>query len=124
MPPRISASEWEIMNVLWAQQPLTAPEVMAALPPDTAWAQKTVNTFLARLVEKGAVVATKQGKANLYRTALSREEGVASEGDSFLERVFRGAAGDLVLHFCERADLSAAEIRELEALLKTKKGRK
>ncbi|MFT3829671.1 MAG: BlaI/MecI/CopY family transcriptional regulator [Opitutaceae bacterium] len=124
MPPRISASEWEIMNVLWTRGPLTAPEVMAALPPGTEWAQKTVNTFLARLVEKGAVSATRQGKANLYRPELTREDCVASEGDSFLERVFRGAAGDLVLHFCERADLSPDEIRELEALLKAKKGRR
>ncbi|HLP01848.1 MAG TPA: BlaI/MecI/CopY family transcriptional regulator [Opitutaceae bacterium] len=124
MPPRISASEWEIMNVLWARSPLTAPEVMAALPPGTEWAQKTVNTFLARLLEKGAVSATRQGKANLYRPELTREDCVASEGASFLERVFRGAAGDLVLHFCERADLTPDEIRELEALLKSKKGRR
>lgn len=112
------------MNVLWTRGPLTAPEVMAALPPGTEWAQKTVNTFLARLVEKGAVSATRQGKANLYRPELTREECVATEGDSFLERVFRGAAGDLVLHFCERADLTPDEIRELEALLKSKKGRR
>ncbi len=124
MPPRISASEWEIMNVLWTRSPLTAPEVMIALPPGTEWAQKTVNTFLARLVEKGAVSATRQGKANLYRPELTREECVANEGASFLERVFRGAAGDLVLHFCERADLTPDEIRELEALLKSKKGRR
>ena len=124
MPPKISAAEWEVMNVLWERAPRTAPEVMAALPPGTEWAQKTVNTFLARLVEKGAVTATKQGKANLYRPALTREKCVASEGESFLERVFRGAAGDLVLHFCERAELSADEIRELETLLKSKKGRR
>lgn len=124
MTPKISASEWEVMNVLWARQPLTAPEVMAALPPETKWAQKTVNTFLARLVEKGAVTATRQGKANLYSPALTREECVASEGESFLERVFRGAAGSLVLHFCEHAELSASEIRELEAVLKAKKGRR
>ena len=32
MPPKISASEWEVMATLWSQSPLTAAEVFAALP--------------------------------------------------------------------------------------------
>jgi predicted transcriptional regulator len=55
---------------------------------------------------------------------MAREKCVQTEGDSFLRRVFQGATGDLVLHFCERADLTAEEIRELEQLLKAKKPRK
>ena len=124
MPPKISIAEWEVMNVVWAHYPITAPEVFAALPAGNEWAQKTVNTFLARLVEKGALTFTRQGKTNLYRPARTREECVANEGDSFLQRVFQGAAGDLMLHFCERAELSTEEIRDLEQLLKAKKGRK
>lgn len=124
MPPKISSAEWEVMNVVWEKHPITAPEVLAALPAGTEWAQKTVNTFLARLVEKDVLVVAKQGKNNLYRPARTREECVASEGDSFLQRVFRGAAGELMLHFCERAELSPDQIRELEQLLKAKRGRK
>ena len=37
---------------------------------------------------------------------------VAAEGASFTQRVFQGAAGPLVLHFVENADLSPEEIRE------------
>ncbi len=123
MPPRISAAEWEVMNIVWSRHPITAPEVHAALHNDTAWKQKTVNTFLARLVEKGVLRARREGKANAYSPRLSREKCVASEGDGFLQRVFQGAAGSLMLHFCEKADLTPAEIAELERLLKHKKGR-
>ena len=124
MSPKISIAEWEVMNVVWARNPITAPEVLAALPAGNEWAQKTVNTFLTRLVEKGVLTAGKQGKTNLYRPILTREECVTSEGASFLQRVFQGAAGDLVLHFCERAKLTPDEIRDLEQLLRNKKGRK
>jgi BlaI family penicillinase repressor len=125
MPPKISGSEWEVMNVVWAKSPLTAAEVFAGLPPDHGWAQKTVNTFLTRLVAKGVLRAQRPGKAIVYTPRLKREQCVAAEGESFAQRVFQGAAGPLVLHFVENADLTAEEIRELEQILKQKKkGRK
>ena len=124
MRSRISTAEWEVMNVVWARQPLTAAQVFAALPPGHGWKQKTVNTFLARLAGKGVVRVDREGKAFLYAARIPRDECVRREGDSFLQRVFQGAAGDLVLHFCERADLSPEEISELEQLLKAKKGKK
>lgn len=124
MPPKISESEWDVMNTLWAKSPLTSAEVFAALPEGHGWHQKTVNTFLTRLAAKGVVRVTKEGNVNFYSARLRREECVTREGRGFLERVFRGAAGPMLLHFCEQADLTADEIAELEKLLKKKKAKK
>jgi BlaI family transcriptional regulator, penicillinase repressor len=124
MPPKISSAEWEVMTVVWAKAPLTATEVFEALPPGHGWKQKTVNTFLSRLVDKGVVAVDKRERAHVYTARVPRENCVQAESESFLQRVFNGATGDLVLHFAARADLSGDEIRELEQLLKAKKGRK
>lgn len=123
MIPRISSAEWEVMNVVWERSPLTAAEVFAGLPADHDWKQKTVNTFLARLAEKGALKVTKKDGVNLYAPRVRREECVASESESFLQRVYRGAAGPLLLHFCQQESLSEEEIDELQKLLRQKKGR-
>jgi BlaI family transcriptional regulator, penicillinase repressor len=122
MAAKISRSEWDVMNVLWTKSPQTAGEVFAALPTNR-WHPKTVNTFLARLAAKGVVRITKEGNVNQYAARVSRADCVAREGRGFLERVFRGAAGPMLLHFCEKADLTADEIRELEKLLKKKKAK-
>jgi BlaI family penicillinase repressor len=123
MPPKISSAEWEVMNQVWDRHPTTSAEVLESLPPGTAWKQKTVNTFLTRLVQKGVLSVTKQGKVNLYAPKLRREECIASESETFLQRVFQGAAGPLLLHFCDRVELSDDEIRELQKRLRQKKGR-
>lgn len=112
------------MTVLWTKGPQTATEVFAALPQGHGWKQKTVNTFLTRLAEKGAVSVDKREKAHTYTARFSRDKCIQVEGETFLRRVFQGAAGDLVLHFCARADLTPEEIRELEQLLKAKKAGK
>lgn len=121
MPPKISKAEWEVMNVVWTTAPLTATEIHEALPAGHGWKQKTVNTFLARLVEKGVLKVDKSERAHAYAARLSREKCVQSESDSFLKQVFAGAAGELVLHFAAKAELTPDEISELEALLKSKK---
>lgn len=124
MPPKISSAEWEVMNALWSKGPLTATEVFDALPTGHGWKQKTVNTFLTRLVDKKVLSADRREKAFVYTARVTREKCVQFEGESFLQKVFQGATGDLVLHFCARADLTAEEIRELEQLLKSKKAGK
>jgi BlaI family penicillinase repressor len=123
MPPKISSAEWEVMNRVWDRHPVTAAEVFEALPHDNEWKQKTVNTFLARLVEKGVLAVTKRDNVNLYAPRLKREECVASESETFLQRVFQGAGGPLLLHFCENVELSEEEIKELQKRLRQKKGR-
>jgi BlaI family penicillinase repressor len=120
-PAQVSPAEWEVLNVLWDRSPATAQEVCDALAGQQDWHPKTIGTFLARLVRKGLVKASREGKANLYRPRRSREECTRVESDSFLRRVFRGATAPLLLHFVEQAELSAEEIRELERLLKEKK---
>ena len=121
MPTKISPAEWEVLNILWECAPATAPEVFAALGKDQRWHQKTVSTFLTRLVEKGVVRVKREGRANVYAPRKSREQCTLAESASFLQRVFRGACGPMLLHFVEQADLSAEEIRELERVLKEKK---
>jgi BlaI family penicillinase repressor len=121
MPIRISPAEWEVLNVLWEHAPATAPEVQAALPDHTDWHQKTVNTFLARLAEKGIVRVKREGKSNVYAPLKTREQCIRAESQSFAQRVFGGAFGPMLLHFVEQAELTPEEIRELERLLKQKK---
>jgi BlaI family penicillinase repressor len=91
MPIKISPAEWEVLDVLWDRAPATAAEVYDALPRDKEWHAKTVNTFLARLVEKGVLQVRRDGRSNVYIPRKTREQCVEAEGEFFLKRVFRGA---------------------------------
>lgn len=126
MPVKISPAEWEVLNVVWDRAPITAPEVYQSLANEQDWHQKTVNTFLTRLVEKGILHARREGKANVYSPLLTREECVREESATFLQRVFRGALAPMMLHFVENAELSDTDIAELQKALKqrSKKGTK
>jgi len=121
--PKISAAEWEVLNVVWERGAATGPQVYEALSRQTGWHQKTVATFLTRLAAKGILTIKRDGKSNVYRPKLSREQCVRQESQSFLQRVFRGASGPLLAHFCEEAELSEAEIVQLRKLLQERSGK-
>ena len=124
MIPRISPAEWEVLSVLWDKSPATVPEVCEALAGKHSWHSKTVGTFLTRLVQKGLLKVRREGKANLYTPKKTREQCVQAEGATFLDRIFQGAFGPMLLHFVEQADLTPEEVRELERVLKQKKGKR
>jgi BlaI family penicillinase repressor len=117
----ISRSEWEVLNVLWDHPNATAREVCAILAPTKSWNSKTVGTFLTRLADKGAVAVRKDGPLHRYRARQSREASITRESASFLRRIFRGAVGPMLAHFCEQVDLSPEEIARLEKILQRKK---
>ena len=117
--PRISETEWEIMNVVWDQPPCSAGEIIARLQhADPSWHPRTVKAFLNRLVKKKILGFSQEGRAYVYRPLVGREKCVDAASESFLERVFGGSLKPMIAHFVEREKLSADEIRELRRLLK------
>jgi|SRR5580692_6468526 BlaI family penicillinase repressor len=123
---KISPAEWEVLEVVWKKEPVTAWDVYEALSGQRKWRPKTVNTFLTRLVEKEILRTEREGRAYVYSATVTREQCVRHESESFLQRVFRGSTAPLLAHFCERADLTETEVEELQQLLKqrTKRGHK
>jgi BlaI family transcriptional regulator, penicillinase repressor len=116
--PAITESEWTVMEALWASSPHTAAELTQVLRPTTTWAENTVRTLLSRLVDKGALKLGKnESGTRTFAPAVSRAACVTAEGESFIQRLFGGAAKPLLAHFAQKGNLSAAEVEELKQLL-------
>jgi BlaI family transcriptional regulator, penicillinase repressor len=118
---RIGEAEYAVMEVLWAESPLTAAEVAERAPAERGWSSQTVKTMLSRLLAKGVLSHEEEGRRYLYRPAVSREDYAAQESGRLIDRLFGGRVTPLVAHLAQRDRLSAADIAEIEALLKALK---
>lgn len=118
MSERISEAEHEIMEVLWADAPLTAAEVAERAGPERGWSDRTVKTMLSRLLAKGVLAHEEEGRRYLYRPAVSRDDHVARESRRLVDRLFGGRAAPLVAHLAEQGDWSKQDIAEIEAILR------
>ena len=115
----ISESEWQVMKVLWGEAPRTLPEILDSLR-DTGWSKTTIQTYLARLVKKGALTTERQGKGYLYFPAVTQDECQLAESRSFLQRVYDGSLSKMVLGFVQSGDLTQEELDALRAILAAK----
>ncbi len=115
----ISEAESMVMDVLWQRSPLSAEEVVAALAPHQDWQEATIKTLLNRLLNKGAIEASKDGRRYLYSPVLRREAWVLDESESLLSRLFDGRVAPLVAHFSQHRKLSADDVAELRRLLES-----
>ena len=117
--PKISGSEWEVMNVIWEKSPISTSEVMTRLS-HKSWKITTVKTFLDRLVQKRVLGFEMHGGRYSYIPKVSKEACVKCESRSFLSRVFNGETAPMLMQFVKNADLSLEEIQELKQILRKK----
>lgn len=118
--PRISEAEWEVLGVLWKETPLTSTQVADRLSAK-AWTLSTVRTFLARLEKKGVVKSSESRGAKTYSPLIGREECIKEASQTFLDRVFEGATGSLLVHFAKSRRLSSSDLAELESIIAKKR---
>jgi len=116
MMSQISEAEAVVMEVLWRRHPLGADEVVTALA-SRDWAEPTIKTLLNRLLTKGAISASRDGRRYLYSPVLQRQAWVAEQSSGMLDKLFDGRVAPLVAHFSQRGALSPQDIAELKALI-------
>jgi predicted transcriptional regulator len=112
--------ELEILKVLWEIGPASVRDVYRRMAQREELAYNTVQTLLRIMEEKGLVRHHVEGRAFIYTPTYSREESVCG----FLDRVFDGAADELVLTLLRSERLSAQELERLHAMIQEARKRK
>ncbi|MCZ6837576.1 MAG: BlaI/MecI/CopY family transcriptional regulator [Planctomycetota bacterium] len=121
MPPResdLSEAELEVLKVLWDEGPLMVRDVLnCMLKRGRKLAYTTVLTFLSRLEHKGYVKSDKSEMAYVYKPTISRDGVAKTRVKSFLQQLYDGSAGPLVLQLMKEESFTEDEITQLQAML-------
>ncbi len=121
--PNITAAELRIMKVLWETGPGTVRQCLDVLSTEggDAPAYTTVMTMMTQLAEKGALSVDRERQPFVYTPAIRRDRVLGQRLSQFLQTVFDGQAGDLVLRLVGEADLTDEDLRQIEAGIKARK---
>ena len=105
--PTPTAREMEILKVLWEHGAKSVADVHRVLQTDDDNTQhvNTVQTLLRLMETKGLVSHRTVGRSFIYEPLFSREESAVR----FLDRVFDGAASQLVLSLLKAERISPEE---------------
>jgi len=118
---QISDAEWQVMKIIWMQGEQTSTDLIRVLAERFDWSKSTIQTLLARLVEKECLTRKKEGKFFVYSALLtldqSRDLLVQDIKDKVCSRRIKNLLADLI----DECDFTLADLEDLEAVISEKK---
>lgn len=115
---RLPDTELEVMQALWASDtPVPRAQLEERLAQTHPMATTTLLTLLSRLSEKGFVRVDKEGRKSLYAPLVTREDYLAAQSRSFIQKLCGGSLSTFASALCD-SGLSKEELEELRELLK------
>lgn len=115
---RLPDSELEMMMIIWdAGRPVTRAEIEMQLPKERQLSATTILSFLSRLQEKGFVDVYREGKTNVYKAVVPKEEYLQEESRSIWKRLYQNSVGNFMTALGSGEELSEEDLDELQEFL-------
>ena len=118
---QISDAEWQVMKIIWMQGEQTSTDLIMVLAERFDWSKSTIQTLLARLVEKECLTRKKEGKSFVYSALLtldqSRDLLIKDIKNKVCSRRIKNLLADLIVE----CDFTQADLEELEEVISKKK---
>jgi predicted transcriptional regulator len=112
-----TASELEILRVLWERGPSTVREVHQSLSEKKPIGYTSVLKLMQIMTAKGTVRRNEEQRAHVYEAVQPAEKTKRQLALDVLQRVFDGSASELMMHALAGRKGSKEEAEELRRLL-------
>ena len=115
---KLTNKEEEIMHALWKLEKAFVKEVVANLPEGNHY--NTVSTIIRNLEDKGYVAHTAYGKTHQYYPSITIESYRKQFMQTATQKYFDSSYKEVVSFFAKEEKISAAELREILAIIENK----
>ena len=112
-----TATELQILRVLWEHGPSTVREVHEVMAVDKPIGYTTVLKIMQIMTQKGSVARNEDSKAHVYKPKQPAENTKRQLVGDLMQRAFAGSASQLMVHALAGKKTSHAEIAEIRELL-------
>lgn len=116
---KLTNKEEEIMHILWRLEKAFVKDIMAEIKNDQPH-YNTLSTTVRNLEEKGFVSYIAYGNTHQYYPIVKIEEYRKRFMTTAIDNFFNSSYKNMVTHFATEEKISAAELREILALIENK----
>ena len=111
--PKLTELESVIMDAIWELGEATVRDVQEHLQAVRPMARNTVLTMMGILRDKGFLQSTREGRTDVYRPKVSRNQVSRHSLREVLDRFFGGSAFALVSQLLDSKEMDAEEIKAI-----------
>ena len=113
---KLTNKEEEIMHILWRLKRAFVKEIMTEITEEQPH-YNTLSTIVRNLEEKGFVAHQAFGNTHQYYPSVSLEEYRKRFMQTAIDHYFNSSYKNMVSHFAQEEKISAAELREILAMI-------
>lgn len=115
--PTLTEAELRIMQVVWEKGRATVSDVVAGLSKVRRPAYNTVLTTMRILENKGYLRRDKDGRAHVYRPAVSREQAQRKVVRHLVSSFFNNSPELLMVSILKNEELDPQELERLRGMI-------
>ena len=116
----ISDSEWEVMRIVWTLDQAYSADIIKQLQAKKDWSESTIKTLIRRLVQKGFLQTSQDGRRLIYSPTVSQTEMMYQETKKLLDRMCDMHKGEVLIKLLKDSPVSKGDLMKLELEIKTK----
>jgi len=109
---QLTKAEEQIMQILWTVEEGTVQDILKEFE-DNKPARTTIATVLSILEGKDFVTHRSEGRTNIYKALVSKEEYSKKQLFGFVKNYFNGSFSSMVSFFAKETNLSIGELDKL-----------
>ncbi|MDR1914880.1 MAG: BlaI/MecI/CopY family transcriptional regulator [Clostridiales bacterium] len=117
----LTDSEWQIMQLLWNDSPLTITKMEKLLKDKTSWSKHVIISFLKRMLTKETITVKDDGRVKRFYPILTKKDIYLTETKTFLTKLYEGKLGLMISSLVDNDELKEDEIDELISILNKSK---
>jgi predicted transcriptional regulator len=118
--PKLTPSEFQIMDAVWSQKELSVTEIMNGVNAKSTkkFARSTIQVQVGRLEEKGWLAHHENGNKFMLFATVPRKDASLAIVQDVNERVFGGSCAELVKSLLNgREKISSEEIKKIRGII-------
>lgn len=115
---KLTNKEEEIMHILWKLEKAFVKEIQAEITEDQPH-YNTLSTIVRNLEEKGFVGHNAFGNTHQYYPVITLETYSKKYMNTAIDNYFNSSYKNMVSFFAKEEKISAAELREILAMIET-----
>lgn len=108
---KLAETEYRVMNLIWAEEGITAKSLAEALRQSIGWSKTTTYTIISRCIQKG-YIRRSEPKFQCH-SLISRAQVGDQETDALIERYYAAKPEQLVETLLARKKLTAEQLAAL-----------
>lgn len=116
----ITDAEWRVMRIVWTLGQADSHTIIDLLVRQHDWKPATIKTLIGRLVKKGALGTTKDGRQYIYHPLVAEQAAMDTALTTELSQMCAMCRGKSFIHAIDETELSQDDIQTLISHLQKK----